>query len=112
MTPIERAARALAICDQPKIYDRGASGYSAESYAALYWPNYVGQARAVIEAIREPSEGMVAAAAATPGIREVDGLLKVANSMGQIISPAALTTGSPVEQAYQAMIDALLEEGK
>lgn len=72
MTPLERAARALyRLHDAPPqdLLDRlKASGDDeglAEELAEedRVWPNYVADARAVLEAIREPSERMKAAGA-------------------------------------------------
>ncbi len=76
MTPLERAARALSDGPHP---------------SECCWE----KARAVIEAIREPSEAMVQAYA--------DGIDKDA-----CISPEAYWIR---DDGFSAMIDALLEEG-
>ena len=62
MSPIERAARALALW-----YIINRDAWSADDPYAVDWVNsmwreYVAPARAVIAAIREPSEEMVKAA--------------------------------------------------
>lgn len=90
MTPIERAARALCELDirQKRKWDTAAEDLERIMPAAVdhAWEEYAEQARAVIAAIREPSERMIAA---------VD---EAANGHGEYI--------------FQTMIDALLEEGK
>lgn len=82
MTPIERAARAIAEqrCEDPdEIYDPALSGKKLAR-----WRRYVPEVVAVIAAIREPSEGMVAA----------------------VDEPAA----GYGEHIWSTMIDALLDE--
>lgn len=101
MTPLERAARALAdvtifwdetydgafvVKGDPTRYATNAEAEKAQAKA---------QVRAVIEAIREPSEAMVQAYA--------DGIDKDA-----CISPEAYWIR---DDGFSAMIDALLEEG-
>lgn len=82
MTPLERAARALLALDYPEAVGSDAEG--------MYWDRrgdeYVEQARAVIAAIREPSELMAAA-----------GYLERAD-------------GGTHSAIYAAMIDAMLED--
>lgn len=55
MTPLERAARALAVRHHEPLFNRGDSGYTPDYSANLYWRDYVAQARTVIAAIREPT---------------------------------------------------------
>lgn len=83
MSPIELAARALMALDYPE----EAGGEMGEFYMDRHGDAYRAQARAVIVAIREPSEDMVEAGACPEF-----GLVLVAK--------------------WQAMIDAMLEEGK
>jgi hypothetical protein len=54
MTPLERAARALCRLDYPD----EAGGEMENYYFDKHGLAYIAQARAVLEAIREPSEGM------------------------------------------------------
>lgn len=61
MSPLERAARALAKQHHQPQFDQGNSSLHAGQYADRYWRDYVRQARAVLEAIREPSEDMIQA---------------------------------------------------
>lgn len=85
-SPLERAARALAERHHQPLFDRGDSSLSPSQYADQYWRDYVEQARAVIEAIREPSGEMLNEAMRGPGkpthtlssglwVRMVDALL-------------------------------------
>lgn len=73
MTPLERAARALYRlhdAPSPELLDRlkasGDEDALAEEMAEEdhVWPRYVADVRAVLEAIREPNDEMVAAGAA------------------------------------------------
>lgn len=86
MTPIERAARVIAEL---------AGGGPWERMSEPHRESYIDEARAVIAAIREPSEAMVQAYA--------DGIDKDA-----CISPEAYWIR---DDGFSAMIDALLEEG-
>jgi len=106
MTPLERAARAAYAADWPEPLHA-----SWEETADDMRARYTLIVRAVLTAIREPSEAMANAAMLTPGMREVDRLCGVANSMGQAVNRGAIADGSPVAQAWAAMIDAALEEG-
>jgi len=85
MTPLERAARAL-VDNYP--LDGGES--------PLAWQEVLPVARAVIVAIREPSEGMLEAAYRDLNLSRED----------------ADTPDVEITRAWRAMIDALLEEGK
>lgn len=82
MTPLERAARAILAVDYPE-----EAGGAIED---LYWDRrgegYMAYARAVLQAIREPSEAMDRA--------------------------AAECESSYVGDVYTAMIDAALGEGR
>lgn len=102
MTPLERAARALVVDltrqanldgpDAPHIYDDALP----ESVGIDGRVDCTALLRAVIEAIREPSEEMLAA------VQDHD------NYWGYLLD------GSPSgpRDCYTAMIDALLEEGR
>lgn len=84
---IERAARALA--------RRDSNGPGDESE----WPSYTNDARAVLRAIREPSEGMVKDACARKFEVSADGY----SHHGGLYPDSAAET-------WQAMIDAALGE--
>jgi hypothetical protein len=58
---IERAARALARRSCPPGGEAQFPYVSADEWEAKHWRDHIPAARAVIEAIREPSEGMVRA---------------------------------------------------
>lgn len=93
MTPLERAARAMAKIDSP---DPSAL---VGSPPQPIWHLYVPRVRAVIAAIREPSEAMREAAYGLEvEIRTTMGNLERGHSDG--------------DGLFQAMIDALLEEGQ
>jgi len=90
VTPLERAARAL--------YRQGDTGPYGPADEDEQWHQFIDDARAVIEAIREPSEAMTKAGR--------DSLEH--DSDGSLL-------GGPEEAAhntYSRMIDALLEEGQ
>lgn len=94
MTPLERAARALASWDLgltgDEQVDRQRFGEmlgSRQHVVTLCWKEKLEQVRAVLNAIREPSEGMVQAGTA-------DG------------------DWPHSHETWQAMIDALLAEGE
>ena len=91
MTPIERAARALCALagDEPDALVRPSNFQSSvpREKARPMWERYIHHARVALEAIREPSEGMVAA-----------------------VSDMSLMDNNPT-QDWQAMIDAALAEG-
>lgn len=55
MTLIEKVARALAAHS----WELGGNDHSKEPFVNRRWPHYVGQARAAIEAMREPTNKMV-----------------------------------------------------
>lgn len=59
MTPIERAARALARRACPPGGEAQFPYVSADEWEAKHWPDHVAAARAVLTAIREPSDVMV-----------------------------------------------------
>lgn len=72
MTPVERMARAIAVCDGGKITGPGRHkasdefGWDAgqiyrERYVEAHWREFVGHATFALEAMREPSEAMKAA---------------------------------------------------
>lgn len=60
MTLIERAARAIcAVAGNPKRSPPGVIPDLDRDYNDVDWERYEDHARAVLEAIREPSEGMI-----------------------------------------------------
>lgn len=99
MTVIERAMAAVLETIFPVEED---SGWTIDN------PEEV--ARAVLQAIREPSEGMVAAAADTPGMKAVAAQVSMQAARGYPLPPESCADGSPLEQAWKAMIDAALAE--
>lgn len=63
----------------------------------------------------EPTPEMTAAAAATPGIQAIDGASQVHQARGYPLPASAFLDGSPLEQAWRAMLAAsptLNEQGK
>lgn len=105
MTPLERAARALyRLHDAPPqdLLDRLKANGDDEGLAEELaeedevWPNYVADARAVLEAIREPSEAMREAGA------------EVGESHDNLPRE---TEPHAADDVYRAMIDAALKEG-
>lgn len=97
MTPLERAARALCTDRDPGDTSGGPhpSGTWIEKGEA-WWTGYVDQARAVLEAIREPSEGMVK-----------EGAYQIPCGQGVEEGPP---NASDAKDCWQAMIDAALSE--
>ncbi|MEJ5979495.1 hypothetical protein WG901_22770 [Novosphingobium sp. PS1R-30] len=83
MTPLELAARSL--CNNEG-HDPDRVGLS--NNGDHYWTTYVGKARAVLEALREPSEAMLEA----------------------VYREMRFDDGTALK-AWQRMIDAALEEG-
>lgn len=103
MTPLERAARELCKLDGKEpdagpTYDTERQPFSGPESSEPNWKGYVEHARAVLVAIREPSEPMKKAGAfcepfmTEPGARPM--------TPGQIIACSC----------YEAMIDAALAE--
>ena len=66
-------------------------------------------ARDAIEAIREPTEAMIEAAAATNGMKAVDSMITLAFVHGHKLSP---DDPPPLLQAWHAMIDEALRDGQ
>lgn len=105
MTPVERAARALCALsgedpDAPAMqpgFQREVRQLRRPGDGPFNWQRFIPHARAVITAIREPSEAMLGSTWVKPGSHHVA-------SEDQ----AALAAGD----AWQAMIDAALEEGQ
>lgn len=113
MTPIERAARAVREAFEKEARDSG--NWITEPHPETGAWSYEGEVpvgeivRAVLAAIREPSEGMV-----TAGGEQV---LDTEFGSGQYESIAdgrgsKITADDQAMKAYQAMIDAALAEGK
>lgn len=93
MTPLERAARALARRSCSPGGEAQFPYVSADEWEEKNWPDHMPAARAVLEAIREPSEGM----------RE--------QGAGQLFGSASDDWGDDARLVWQAMIDAALSEG-
>lgn len=95
MSPIERAARALAaLADDSD------------------WQIYEQDARAVLQAIREPSEGMVASAVQIVGDPGADNWALAERVCEQLGSQSVNgeTACAELARDWQAMIDAALSE--
>lgn len=100
---IEKAA--LAILNS----DREAAGFPpVESRETIPDSDgYVRNAIAVLQAIREPDEAMIEAAANTPGMKAVNDMVMMQAARGYPLPPEAVVDGkSPLEQAWAAMLDA------
>lgn len=96
MTPLERAARAM--------YDNVKPDWDWDDPdAELLRTMYRGNARAAIAAIREPSDSMRDAGANHTTSFAQPGIVMIASGSGEPEIGA--------EKIYQAMIDAMLEEG-
>ena len=91
MTPLERAARVLARRSCPPGGEAQFPYVSADEWEAKNWRDHIAAARAVLMAVREPSEGMVASARASGDPYERYGR-------------------EPAEIEWQAMIDAALAD--
>jgi hypothetical protein len=130
VTPIEKAARAMAaeagkFANPVAFYVEGEAQHrwQAANPGLDYWSEGPGLApdpddiaswsilvRAVLQAIREPSEGMMSAAAETPGMKAASATMVLQQARGYPLDPAAFVDGSPLEQAWRASIDAALSE--
>lgn len=94
MTPIERAARALAR-EHWDVQDlHGGTNKSSSQWVDERWRDYLPNARAVIAAIRDPSDEMIA-----------DGKDRMN------VDPELGHHEATPESIWSTMIDALLEEG-
>ena len=65
------------------------------------------KARVAIKALRDPTLEMLAAASETPGCKALDSVCVLAHVHGHSLPDFE---HSPIYQAYQAMIDKVLEE--
>jgi hypothetical protein len=92
MTPIERAARALWEANGQPMKAQSAAPSMQIPESEPDWQRFVPQVRAVIAAIREPSEGM--------------------DDAGTEAGELFMTSGCHATRCWQAMIDQMLEEGK
>lgn len=70
------------------------------------WKHRVALARLGIEALREPTDAMLAAA--KPALADVEGLIAVASARGAVLRWT--DDKSPLWHAWQAMIDEALNE--
>lgn len=108
MTPLERAARLLCmrLGGDP---DRREPPVTPDT--PFEWEKHVPTVRAVLQAIRTPSEGMLEAAAETPGMKAASDAMVMHQARGYGFAEGSFDAGSPLHQAWTAMIDQLLEEG-
>jgi hypothetical protein len=93
MTPLERAARAVR--EEAGAYAHPSGGFMTEG-GIVDEQHFRDIVRAVLQAIREPSEGMERAG--------------YGNSKGDPDNAGVIDNPAPI-MAWQAMIDAALEEG-
>lgn len=93
MTPLERAARALCALD--------GNPENAKMDGKPLWQDYLPEARAVIEAIREPSETMVDA--------WMDADLELPEGISHE-APSSVVDPYRARSDWIAMIDAMLSE--
>lgn len=63
---------------------------------------------AVLRAIREPDEAMIAAMAATPGMKAASDAMVLQQARGYAMDPENFVEGSPLQQAWRAGIDAII----
>jgi len=63
-------------------------------------------ALAAITAMREPTDEMIDAAAETPGMKACSATMVLHQCRGYSLDPEAFKAGSPLHQAWRAMIDA------
>ncbi len=85
---IEKVSRAM--CKQVEIDNPGIAANLLENWIDDSWPNYANQAKAAIEAMQKPTDGMIGAG---------DAQLMLGNN-----GPF------PSEKIYQAMLGAALKE--
>lgn len=105
MTPlVETVARAIS----RKVDSYGDTERVEQQRASLEWPRYREHAQAAIaavfDALETPSEGMVEAAAETPGMKVANDAMMLQQGRGYPIDPAAFADGSPLQQAWKAML--------
>ena len=67
---------------------------------------------ALLRSIREPSEAMLNAAAETPGMKAASAAMIMHQARGYGFSEGAFDAGSPLLQAWHAMIDVALREAR
>lgn len=110
MTALERIARALAA---QHWRDAGASEEQVLAFADIDWPEFVPDARAALTALREPDEAMMKAAAATEGMRAIDGMIALQAARGYPLRTSQDGGDKSIlELAWAAAIDAALQEGQ
>jgi len=102
MTPLERAARALWVENGRPYHMDEPSPSMAVPEQRPDWQRFVPQARAVLMAIREPSEAMVQA--------WLDAPLDLPEGVS-FEAPAEIIDPYHARSDWRAMIDAALEEG-
>lgn len=66
--------------------------------------------RAVLRTLREPSEAMIEAAAETPGMKAASNAMAMHQARGYGFDKGSFVDGSPLQQAWHAMVDAALAE--
>lgn len=69
-------------------------------------------ALAALRAMQNPTQGMVEAGANTPGMKAVSDLAIMSQARGYDFPEDALAGGSPLEQAWSAMVATAIEEGE
>lgn len=97
---VERMARAMFDCYH---------GYNLETRQMLWQQARYGllrQAERALRAMREPTDEMIEAAAATAGMKAVNSAMTLHQARGYGFAEGSFTAGSPLHQAWRAMIDA------
>ena len=79
-----------------------------DALEALSASTQVDGLREALEAIREPTDAMIDAAASTPGMKACNDAMMLHQARGLGFNGDAFKGGSPLHQAWRAMIDAAL----
>ena len=95
---VERIARAIFLVEHP-----GASWSGGRARAIWF-----SRAYAALEAARDPTDVMIEAAAATPGMKAASAAMQLHQARGYGFAAGSFDDGSPLHQAWRAMINAAL----
>lgn len=108
-TMIERVASALCVADDkdPETVRRMSALRAFSGHAEPEWPGYLLRARAVLEAMREPTAAMVAAGQ----LAAPDQVYYKSGALSRCVEPEFRSDWANVAlHSYRAMIDASLSE--
>ena len=100
---IERVARAICKADCEAEAKR-----LGECLNCDCWETFEPQVRAAIAVMREPTLEMLKVASETEGIKAVDSCIHMSAIHGMPLGEKHLPPNSPLKQAWQAMIDEIL----